>query len=189
MVKSWGESIIIITDSASRLHFLVMAPTALPESALKRPQTRPPQELLTSPIYLLKHLAWAMKDPLAAFESGGLNAMHFAVLALLDEGARETQATIADAIGVDRSYLVGVLDELEERGLIERRRDPGDRRRHLVKLTAAGVEALKELRAMYKRFEKQFLAPLDAAERKTFHSLLRRVAARHDERFAGGVIS
>jgi DNA-binding MarR family transcriptional regulator len=165
-----------------------MAMTEPPES-LKRPQARPPRELLASPTYLLKHLAWAMKDQLAAFESGGLNAMHFTVLALLDEGARETQATIADAIGVDRSYLVGVLDELEERGLVERRRDPGDRRRHLVKLTAAGGEALKELRSMYKRFEKQFLAPLDAAERKTLHSLLRRVAARHDERFAAGVIS
>jgi DNA-binding MarR family transcriptional regulator len=166
-----------------------MTTTAPPDSALKGPQARPPRELLASPIYLLKHVAWAMKDQLAAFESGGLNAMHFAVLASLGEGARETQATIADAIGVDRSFLVGVLDELEERGLVERRRDPGDRRRHLVKLTAAGSEALKELRSMYKRFERQFLAPLDAAERETLHSLLRRVAARDDERFAGGGIS
>jgi DNA-binding MarR family transcriptional regulator len=166
-----------------------MAMTGPPESVLKGPRARPPRELLASPTYLLKHVAWAMKDQLAAFESGGLNAMHFAVLALLDEGARETQATIADAIGVDRSYLVGVLDELEEGGLVERRRDPGDRRRHLVKLTSAGSEALKELRSMYKRFERQFLAPLDAAERETFHSLLRRVAARHDQRFAGGVMS
>jgi DNA-binding MarR family transcriptional regulator len=166
-----------------------MAMTAPPESVLKGRRARPPRELLDSPIYLLKHVAWAMKDQLAAFESGGLNAMHFVVLALLDEGARETQATIADAIGVDRSYLVGVLDELEERGLVERRRDPADRRRHLVKLTAAGSEALKELRSMYKRFEKQFLAPLDAAERETLHSLLGRVAALHDERFAGDVVS
>lgn len=149
------------------------------------PRARPPRELLASPAYLLKHVAWAMKDRFSAFESSGLTGVHYTVLALLDEGTQETQATIADSVGIDRSYLVGVLDELEERRLIERRRDPADRRRHLVTLTEAGREALKELRAMYKRFEKQFLSPLDAAERATFQALLGRIAAHHDERFAG----
>jgi DNA-binding MarR family transcriptional regulator len=164
-----------------------MTTTAQPEKPMKSPPARPPRELLASPTFLLKQLGWAMKEQkLAAFEASGLNPLHFAVLALLDEGARETQATIADALGYDRSYLVGLLDELEERALIERRRDPDDRRRHLVKLTPAGKETLTKLRAVLRRFEKQFLAPLDAAERETFQSLLRRLAAHHDERFANG---
>jgi DNA-binding MarR family transcriptional regulator len=162
-----------------------MTTTASPETFKKAPPARPPRELLASPTYLLKHLSWVMKDQkLATFESSGLNPPHYAVLALLDEGARETQATIADALGYDRSYLVGLLDELEERGLVERRRDPDDRRRHLVTLTAAGNETLKKLRSVLKRFEKEFLAPLDAGERETFLSLLRRLAGHHDERFA-----
>jgi DNA-binding MarR family transcriptional regulator len=164
-----------------------MTTTTHSETVFKAPPARPPRELLSSPTFLLKHLTWAMKEhKLAAFEATGLNPMHYAVLALLDEGARETQATIADALGYDRSYLVGLLDELEERGLIERRRDPDDRRRHLVKLTPAGKETLTQLRSVMRRFEKQFLAPLDAEERETLQVLLRRLAAHHDQRFANG---
>ncbi len=164
-----------------------MATTAQPDTRFKATPARPPRELLSSPTFLLKRLTWAMKDQkLAAFEATGLNPMHYSVLALLDEGSCETQASIADALGFDRSYLVGLLDELEERDLIQRRRDPDDRRRHLVKLTPGGKENLTKLRSVLKRFEKEFMAPLDAEERETFLALLHRLSAYHDERLANG---
>jgi DNA-binding MarR family transcriptional regulator len=156
------------------------------ESPLAKAGVRPPRELVSSPSFLLKRLGFAVRDRVAdAFEAAGASAYHYAVLAVLEEGDRETQAAIADALAYDRSYLVGLLDELEERGLIERRRDPADRRRHLVKLTPAGRKALTRFRSLHERVDDEFFAPLSAEERAALHSLLHRLAAYHDPRYAG----
>jgi DNA-binding MarR family transcriptional regulator len=144
----------------------------------------PSKELLLSTGFLLKRLGFAIKDrAVAALEPTGLTPQHHAVLSLLDERACGAQGTIADALGYDRSQLVGLLDELEERGLVERRRDPGDRRRHVVEVTPAGKLALAELRTIARALEKEFLAPLDADERRTLHTLLLRLASYHDPRY------
>jgi DNA-binding MarR family transcriptional regulator len=146
---------------------------------------RLPAELVASNVFLLKRLGFAAKSrSLEVYEREGLNPYHYAILALLDEGVPETQAAIADALGYDRGTLVGLLDELEEKSLVERRRDPDDRRRHVVRLTAAGKRTLGRLRTCARRLEEEFLAPLDAAERKRLHELLLELAGRHEPRCA-----
>src|SRR6478672_2345897 len=148
------------------------------QSLTTRQLPGPPKELLSSDVFLLKRLGFAAKDSShAAFEGTGLSAFHFAVLALLEEDPRETQAMIADALGYDRSHIVRLLDELEERELVMRKRDPDDRRRHVVKLTPDG-------RAMVRRLEDDFFAPLDARQRETLHTLLATLASHHDPRCA-----
>jgi DNA-binding MarR family transcriptional regulator len=150
-----------------------------------KPAVKPPYELVCSTSYLLKRLGWKIKDrTVEAFEAAGESPYHYSVLAVLEESARETQATIADSLGYDRSWLVGLLDELEEAGLIERKRDPADRRRHLVSLNPAGKKKLAELRAISRRVEDEFLAGLDSAQRKQLHELLRQLAESHDPRYA-----
>jgi DNA-binding MarR family transcriptional regulator len=144
--------------------------------------TRPrlPKELVESTAFLLKRLGFTAKDrSMAAYDQMGLHPYHHAVLAVLDEGSRETQGAIADALAYDRGQLVGLLDELEERGLVERRRDPEDRRRHIVRTTPDGKRALAKLRALATQFEGDFLASLDEGERAQLHTLLRKLAEQH----------
>ena len=117
-------------------------------------------------------------------EAAGFSQYHYSVLALLGEQPRKAQAAIADALGLDPSQLVGVLDALEHRGLVERRRDPEDRRRHIVTLRAKGRAELAKLRKTIDRLEDELFAPLDAQSRKAFHELLLRLAAYHDPRCA-----
>ena len=143
-----------------------------------QPRLRPPEELLASTGFLLKKLGWAMKERgHRALEPSGTNPQHYAVLSVLAQGTCTSQATIADSLAWDRSMLVGLLDELEERGFVNRKRDPDDRRRHLVSLTAAGEQALAELRTSFKAVEEEFLAPLDEEERLRLHELLLRLAS------------
>jgi DNA-binding MarR family transcriptional regulator len=150
-----------------------------------KPSPRLPAELVASTLFLLKRLGFTAKSrSLAIYEQEGLNPYHYAILALLDEGLPETQAAIADALGYDRGTLVGLLDELEEKELVERKRDPDDRRRHIVRLTADGKRTLARLRTLNKRLEDDFLAPLDAEQREALHSLLLELAERHEPRCA-----
>ena len=154
-------------------------------SPTSKPRANLPQELVESTIFLLKRLGFAAKDrSLGEYEELGLHPYHHAVLLVLDEGSRETQGSIADALGYDRGQLVGLRDELEERGLVERKRDPNDRRRHLVRLTGEGTKTLRRLRGIAGRIEDDFLSPLDEEERAALHALLLRLAEKHEPRCA-----
>ena len=78
-------------------------------------------------------------------ESAGLRTQHYHVLASLADSGEAAQATLADRIGLDRSDLVTVLDELQKLEYVVRRTDPADRRRNIVGTTAKGEKALAEM--------------------------------------------
>jgi MarR family transcriptional regulator, lower aerobic nicotinate degradation pathway regulator len=143
-----------------------------------------PLELVSSPVILIGRLGFGVKRrAVEELEAAGSSLYDYSVLALLADRPCEAQASIADTLGLDRSQLVGLLDGLEERGLVERRRDPSDRRRHMVTLTAAGEQQLEQLRTLVKHVEDEFLAPLDPASRQLLHAMLLQIARHHDARF------
>jgi DNA-binding MarR family transcriptional regulator len=157
------------------LHFIRHMTETLP-----RTFQRLPAELRESPLFLLKRLGVAAKERSSeAYEGLGLHPYHHAILALLDEGARETQAAIAEALGYDKGQLVGLLDELEQNGHIERRRDPSDRRRQTVHITPDGRKTLSKMRRLSRELEDDFLATLDDRERAALQALLLRLGEQH----------
>ena len=144
-----------------------------------------PSELLTDPLFLLVRLGFAVKSrAVEEFEQTGFSPYHHSVLALLDEGARDTQAAIADALQLDRGTLVGLLDSLEEQGLVERHRDPNDRRRHMVTLTSAGRRQLTKFRNIISSLDREFLGLLNDDDRASLLNVLSQIARHHDPHFA-----
>jgi DNA-binding MarR family transcriptional regulator len=143
-----------------------------------------PAALVSSTAFLLARVGVTIKmrmlDELGQIGCGGYE---YGVLELLGEGAQETQAAIADGLGVDRSQLVHVLDTLEKDGLIERKRDPHDRRRHAVSITADGKRQLLKLRSAVRELEESILEPLDEKTRIALHEALFRVASTLDPRY------
>jgi DNA-binding MarR family transcriptional regulator len=143
-------------------------------------KNRVPEELIGSPLFLLKRLGFKAKElHVEASADAGVHPYHYAVLATLAEGERETQGAIADALDYDRGQLVGILDEMEEHGFVERRRDPEDRRRQVVVMTPEGRKALTKMRALSKKLDDEFLAPLTAEQRGQLQQLLLALAVEH----------
>jgi DNA-binding MarR family transcriptional regulator len=156
------------------------------------PESRVAKELVASSGFLLARLGLAFKSrALERIEAEGFEPHQYSLLAIVAEGARPTQAAIADALALDPSRLVALLDSLEERDLIERQRDPLDRRRHVVSITPEGERRLERLRAVAKELEDEFFGALDENDRVAFHELLVRLACAHDPRcgFAPSVSS
>jgi DNA-binding MarR family transcriptional regulator len=137
--------------------------------------------------FLVKHaylnLAAFMGDALEPF---GVHPRELGVLSVIAaSGAGRAQNELASAIGMDRTTMVAVIDDLESRELVERHRDPRDRRRNVVTLTAAGAVLLRDAEAARVRAEEAFLAPLDGAAAEALGDTLRALFRAHDRASVG----
>ncbi len=108
-------------------------------------------------------------------ESQDISPGQVGVLLLVRANPGVNQTRIGNALGIDRSTLVAVIDRLEERGLIARTPSPKDRRSHALMLTAAGETYLETMLPRLREHERQIAAGLSDDERRTLISLLARV--------------
>jgi DNA-binding MarR family transcriptional regulator len=102
----------------------------------------------------------------------GLRPRHLVALTMLRDHTESTQQSLSTLLQIDRTNLVGLLNELESWGLIERRRSEEDRRRHTVHLTQPGAERLAEAEFALAAVEDEILVSLDGAQRETLYQLL-----------------
>ena len=100
----------------------------------------------------------------------------YQVLSTAGRGEPRSQLALAQHLGVDRTVMTYLLDDLEGAGLVERRPDPSDRRARRILLTEKGTDRLCELERRLRAVEDQLLDPLDPAERDVLRELLRRLA-------------
>ncbi len=104
----------------------------------------------------------------------GMRYREFVALAYLQVHSGISQQELGEALLIDANNLVIVLNELEAAGYALRRRDPEDRRRHLVEITPDGLVALKKIESAIAVVEAELLAALSAIERETLRRLLAR---------------
>ncbi len=104
----------------------------------------------------------------------GMHMRHLMSLSYVRDHDGGPQQELAEALCMDANNVVLLLNELEELGYISRRRDPSDRRRHLVDLTPIGVKALDDAEHRQESIEDDVLKALDSDERATLWRLLGR---------------
>jgi DNA-binding MarR family transcriptional regulator len=102
----------------------------------------------------------------------------YQVLATAVRDTPGTQLALAQQMGVDRTVMTYLLDDLETAGLIERQPDPADRRVRRIAATDRGRTLLDQLDERLTRAEEHVLEALDPADRAAFRELVRRLATR-----------
>src|SRR5882757_2750244 len=139
---------------------------------------RTPDRLKDRPTWLISRAYTHCTALLAAgFEAkgNGLRGYHYRLLAALEQWGPASQADLGRDTGIDRSDVTAALTELDSRGLVERRVDPDHKRRNIVTITPQGLDVLLDLDAMVDEVQEAVLAPLSAAQRRQFVSLMSRL--------------
>jgi DNA-binding MarR family transcriptional regulator len=113
----------------------------------------------------------------AALAPLGITPNRFGVLAQLAREEGRTQQELATALGLHRNSMVGLIDDLEERGLVERRRHPEDRRAYAIHLTPAARDVLAAGDRVAAAQESALLDALEPEERDALLATLTKLAA------------
>ena len=114
---------------------------------------------------------------LPVLEAHGVSMWGYSVLIALDQSPVRTQASLAEAIGADKTRIIPTLDELQAKGYIERHPDPDDRRVRLLAITESGRALKDAVQEEIQRGEERWLGTLSASDRRVFLRVLAQLAA------------
>lgn len=136
--------------------------------------------IYTKPGFLSRQLhrvtAAIFTEETAAF---GLTGLQYGILNVIDLQPGMDQISVCAALGIDRSTLAGVVDRLEEKGLLKRSPGPTDRRANALNLTRAGKRVLAEMEEAALNAESRAFEPLNAGEQRQFARMLMRIVEHH----------
>jgi DNA-binding MarR family transcriptional regulator len=107
-----------------------------------------------------------------------LTPPHAGILRAIASEPGRSQQALSTQLGLLPSRVVAYVDELEERGYVERRRNPGDRRLHALHLTTLGKKLMSKIGERARQHDRLITAGLDSEQRETLHALLTTVAQR-----------
>jgi DNA-binding MarR family transcriptional regulator len=126
--------------------------------------------------YRLRRAQGAMhRDFMASVASLDLTQKQAATLWLIDSNPGAAQISVATALGMDRATMVAVVDRLEQRNLVVRKRSTADRRRQELYLTPAGRSTLRKAKACIANHERRFVALFTAAELESLLAALQKL--------------
>src|SRR3954470_2715873 len=127
--------------------------------------------------YVLRRAQLAVfQDFFAAFTPFDIRPAQFSVLTIIERNPGLTQTKVAEALGIKRTNFVGMLDELETRGLAERRQTARDKRSYALYLTADGAALMRKLKPVIKAHEGRMVARLGEQGRDALIALLHEIA-------------
>jgi DNA-binding MarR family transcriptional regulator len=128
------------------------------------------------PTWLLSQAALrAQRLVTDAFAAADASRSEYSLLAALEEFGPTSQAALGRRLGIDRSDMVALLRELEDRKLVKRAADPSDSRRYVITITRTGVRRLEKLDGLVAEVQDALLAPLSPRERSQLIRLLTRI--------------
>jgi DNA-binding MarR family transcriptional regulator len=119
-----------------------------------------------------QHITQMVDDQLSDYH---IKAKHYGILSLLDDQGPMTQIDIGNTLQIDRTSMVGFIDDLEQLELVERRRNPNDRRAYNIHLTSTGQKSLADLHTLVQNTEAESLSALSSSETSHLLQLLLKI--------------
>jgi DNA-binding MarR family transcriptional regulator len=137
----------------------------------------PPVPLYEHPAFLLGQLGFHVTNRFTELLAPlGISPRHFGMLRMLGANDGQSQQQLCEVLRIHRNVMVGLVDELERRGLVERRKHPTDRRAHAVYLQPAGHKVIAQAEGIVAGLDAEILRSLDQTQRATLTELLQQAS-------------